>query len=532
MKKYKIPTYFIKHSKVLGILIIFLVFLISVNSITNFILNTNNSKPDYRPKMSWFWATLDLTNPSEVNNTRFYHNSPISVKGRLYNVFNESIDTSGVNVAIEVDDIVDMGHTNVTGINGYFTIRYTIDPNLYVYSSHKIEVRVTDSEPGGSGSEIKYHHFYTIDVNATSYFDILSHDDPSTPKLTEEYFNLDGYLNYDNGNGISSETVNYYWLDGSTIISQGFFDTDALGGLTNLQVPITSKSYLTLKFNYSNPPYVDYSENFISNIKVFADITWDLDIDYTTTEGAMYSLTGTLISSTDPLLRINNREVLIYYNGTILDTAITGSNGFFTSSFRIPPGNGTASIQVQLNEFVSGKDIFSPLQYILVESAPPTLPGGGDLPPFFIFSVIFFPILGGIVTVLAVYGYKYYKKQEEESRVVNIPLESKIINLKILKDSGRLEESISYLFNAIYMDLINAKYNRKRAENETIRDFAIISVKELKLTPSSIYPFIQKVEEIIYAKPFKIAEKDFYNTCELFSPVYFQLTGYNFVLNF
>ncbi|MFX1593664.1 MAG: hypothetical protein ACFFCL_13310, partial [Promethearchaeota archaeon] len=104
--------------------------------------------------------------------------------------------------------------------------------------------------------------------------------------------------------------------------------------------------------------------------------------------------------------------------------------------------------------------------------------------------------------------------------------------LKILKDSGRLEESISYLFNAIYMDLINAKYNRTRKENETIRDFAIISVKELKLTPSSIYPFIQKVEEIIYAKPFKITDKDFYNTCELFSPIYFQLTGYNFVLNF
>ncbi|MFX1242688.1 MAG: hypothetical protein ACFFA7_15675, partial [Promethearchaeota archaeon] len=123
------------------------------------------------------------------------------------------------------------------------------------------------------------------------------------------------------------------------------------------------------------------------------------------------------------------------------------------------------------------------------------------------------------------------KKQEKESRVANIPLESKFKNLKILKDSGRLEESISYLFNAIYMDLIDAKYNRKRKENETIRDFAIISVKELKLTPSSIYPFIQKVEEIIYAKPFKITEKEFYNTCELFSPIYFQLTGYNFNLN-
>lgn len=534
MKKYKIPDYFTKNSKALGILIIFLIFLINFTSFTTLVLNVNHCKPEYQPKMSWFWATLDLTNPSEVNNTRFYHNSPISVKGRVYNVFNESIDTSGLNVAIEVDDVVDMGHTNITGINGYFTIRYTINPNLDVYSSHKLEVIVTDPEPGGPESEIEYHHFYNIDVNATSYFDIDlgATDDPTIPKLTEEDFNIIGNLRFDNDNGIPLESVNYYWLEGTTIISSGSFPTDDLGSLMNLQVPITSESYLTLKFNYSNPPFVEYSEYVIPNIKVFSDIAWDLDIDYTTTEGVMYSLTGTLSSSTDSSLKINNREVVIYYNGTAIDTAITGSDGVFDSNFRIPQGNGTASIQVQLNEFVSGKDITSPLQYILVESAPPSNPGGGALPPFLIFSLIFFPILAGIVAVLAVYGYKYYKKQEEESRVVNIPLESKIINLKILKESGRLEESISYLFNAIYMDLINAKYNRIRAENETIRDFAIISVKELKLTPSSIYPFIQKVEEIIYAKPFKITEKDFYNTCELFSPVYFQLTGYNFVLNF
>ena len=154
------------------------------------------------------------------------------------------------------------------------------------------------------------------------------------------------------------------------------------------------------------------------------------------------------------------------------------------------------------------------------------------MPPFLIFSIIFFPILSIVIAVLAVFGYRYYKKQEKQSRVVNLPLESKIINLKILKDSGRLEESISYLFNAIYMDLINAKFNRTRKENETIRDFAIISVKDLKLTPASIYPFIQKVEEIIYARPFNITEEDFYNTCGLFSPIYFQLTGFNFILNF
>ena len=70
------------------------------------------------------------------------------------------------------------------------------------------------------------------------------------------------------------------------------------------------------------------------------------------------------------------------------------------------------------------------------------------------------------------------------------------MNLKILKDTERIEESLSYLFSSIFMTLIEAKYNRIRKENETIRDFAIVSVKELKLTPTAIYPFIQKIESL------------------------------------
>ncbi|MFX0023082.1 MAG: hypothetical protein ACFE9S_12215 [Candidatus Hermodarchaeota archaeon] len=534
MKKLKIPRCLKKKQNTIGILILVLIIIVNFINFTstiNLFFNETTDNINPNPKMSgWLWATLDLTNPLEVNNSRFTHYDMISVKGHLYNKIDKT-NKSGINVAIEIDDVVDMGYTDVTDSWGRFDISYTIDPFLDVYSAHKIEVVVTDLEPGGPGSEIEYHHFYIIYVNATSYFDILSHDDTSIPKLTEEDFNLNGYLNYDNGDGIVFESVNYFWFSGPSIISQGSDLTGASGALPILQVPITTASQLTLKFNYSDPPNIEFSEYSIPNIKVFSDVAWNLDIDYTTRERALYTLTGILSSSTNPSLKINNREVEVYFNGTQIDTATTRADGSFTSTFRIPDRNGTASIQVQLVNS-AGKDISSTPQLIFVESAPSSPFGGGGLPPFLIFSLIFFPILAGIVAGLAVYGYKYYKKQEKESRVVSIPLESKFRNLKILKDSGRLEESISYLYNAIYMDLIDAKYNRKRKENETIRDFAIISVKELKLTPSSIYPFIQKVEEIIYAKPFKITDKDFYSTCDLFSPIYFQLTGYNFNLNF
>ncbi|MFX1418336.1 MAG: hypothetical protein ACFE9N_05385 [Promethearchaeota archaeon] len=491
-----------------------------------FSLNNNENL-----RISYFkWATLELTNPSEVNESRFPHNSMISIKGRIYSK-SDGTNKSGIEVIIQVDSIDYPSYNDITDFNGIFTINYIIDPNLYVYSPHQIKaipINYVTNPPGGF---IENPDFYIINVNTTSYFDITSTDDPATPKLTEETFSVTGFLKFENGLGIPNKKVDYTWFDGAIIVDQDFFLTDGIGALSDIQVPITSASDLTLKLNFSEPNYVEYSENIIYNIKIFSDVTWNLNIDYTTTEGATYVLTGTLFSSTDPSLRIRNREVEVYFNNTHVASTTTNINGYFTSSFLVPLRNGTASIQVRLVNFI-GKDISSSLQYILVENAPPSLPIGGGLPPFLLFSIIFFPILGSIVVGLAVYGYKYYKKQEKESRVVNLPLESKIKNLKILKDTGRLEESISYLFNAIYMELINAKYNRKRKQNETIRDFAIISVKELRLTPSSIYPFIQKVEEIIYAKPFKITEKDFYNTCELFSPIYFQLTGYNFVLNF
>ncbi len=509
--------------------IIFFILFINLTFIFNLHFSQNGfiSFNDENPKNSATWATLDLTNPAEINNTQFPHNSTISIKGRLYIDIPPTFPgISGYNVSIEIDDVLDIRYKNITDINGYFQINYIIDPSLDVYSSHKLNVSVIDSTP----SEVEYPDFYIINVNTTSYFDIVSYDDPTIPKLTEEYFAIDGYLKNGNGTGLSDEEVYYYWLDGFNIINQGSFWTGSSGDLLDIQVPDTLSSQLTLKLNFSNIPYIGYSENSSLPIKVFSDVAWDLDIDLSTYVGARYTITGQLSSLTDSSLKINNRSVEILYDGNIVDTVQTRADGTFTSTFDITGSNGTFPIQVQLVNYAA-KDISSTPTYIFVDVALPSN-GGAELPPFLIFSVIFFPILSVIIAVLIVYALRYYRKQEEESRVVNVPLISRIKNLKILKDSGRLEESLSYLFNAIYMDLVNAKYGRARKDNETIRDFAIVSVKELKLTPATVYPFIQKIEEVIYAKPFKITEKDFYKTCELFSPIYFQLTGYNFVLNF
>ncbi|MFX1499635.1 MAG: hypothetical protein ACFFDH_01570 [Promethearchaeota archaeon] len=516
---------------IVSIFIINSIYLFNRDFISNDYLSSDNNNLENNAPI---WATLNLTNPSEINGKVFTLGSTIPIQGRLYNKILD-VGKPDYEIEIVVNNINDSAFTDRTDGNGDFQIDYVIDPNLDLYSIHNISVIITNSTPG------IYENFdyYLINVNITSYFEIISTDDPTIPKLTEEYFAINGYLRYSNGTGIPNRRVNYRWLSGpTTIISEGYFFTDPSGTLENVQVPITTVSQLTLNLSFVEAPYIDYSENLTRNIKIFSGIAWDSDIDYYPTEGDSYTVSGIIYSSTDSSLRINNRQIEIYYNGSPINpnttqTLSTASDGSFSSVFQLPEGNGTATIQLRLNND-AGRIVSSQVETIFIRARPPSNPTStdGGPPPFLVFSLIFFPIIASVAVALGIYGFFYYRKRERESRVVILPLESRIENLKILKDSGRLEEAISYLFNAVYMDLINAKYNRKRNINETIRDFAIISVKELKLTPSSIYPFIQKVEEIIYAKPFKIMEQDFYNTCELFSPIYFQLTGNNFILNF
>jgi len=503
---------------------------ISFNNVIN--SNYRNDKltkenNEINPEISATWGWLILIN-SEIDGKRYYDGTSIVIKGRLYH---KPTDTGyvGYNVSLIIDGKSIKQNNNITGLNGNFQIGYMIPDSLNIYSGHIIEAEVNNP----AGGVIMENNF-TIFVNTTSTLIITSNSAISTPYLTGETFNVQGELRYGNNTLIPNELGNQVWYDNLSFVSSGFFSTDISGQFSeNYIIPEVTSSNLDMLFNFSLPPFINYSEDIISNIEVFSDVLWVYNFDYNPTEGDLYDLAGTLYSSTDPSLRIGNRSINMYFNGSLTPdlTVMTAVDGSFSSNaFRLPMQNGTASIRFELVNS-AGKDI-SDVEFIFVENAPPPIGGGIELPPFFIFSIIFFPILIGIVVGLAVYGFFFYKKQEEESRVVAIPLESKILNFKILKESGRLEESLSYLFNAIYMDLIKAKYNRARKENETIRDFAIISVKELKLTPASIYPFIQQVEAIIYGKPYKITEEDFYKTCELFSPIYFQLTRHNFVLNF
>ncbi len=481
-----------------------------------------DGSPYIRPSAIKYF--INLTN-HEINNTRHYTGTNITIEGIIYDPIPPLEDTKGINVSIVVDGILYPEFKNTTGGGGVFKINFTIPNTLAVNVPHRIEVNVTDD------IEVLIRHHYIIYVNTSSVFQGIT--TPTIPFLSGENFTLSGTLRYENGTTIKNANVSRYWYQGASIIASGSFLTDKAGNFPPFIVPSSKARTLDLKLNYSSPPEVNYSETMIS-INVFSNISVFWDINESIYEGDEVRVRGYITSSTHPSLKINNRTIRVYYDGDLIDTTITDSNGTFSLRYTIPNGTGLRAFQVEVVNLV-GKNIISK-NIIEVQSEPTSEPVEVTITeeevPFETFLTYFIPIMIGIGAALVIGGYLYYRRVIVKSSVVNIPLAPKIKNFKILKDSGRMEESITYLFKAIYMELIKGKFGRVMREMETIRDFAIICVKDFKLNPMTIYPFIQNIEKVIYDRPFMVTEEEFNRICDLFRPIYLELTGYDFILNF
>ncbi len=115
---------------------------------------------------------------------------------------------------------------------------------------------------------------------------------------------------------------------------------------------------------------------------------------------------------------------------------------------------------------------------------------------------------------------KKKKKPEPE-----IDIKQRLDNVKVLVESNRAKEAIAYIY-LVYDDLINIKFKKPRSAHQTIREYAITCVNELekKLKPESVYPFIKKIEDIIYGGV-EPTNKELNFTIDLFSNLYNEITG-------
>ena len=119
------------------------------------------------------------------------------------------------------------------------------------------------------------------------------------------------------------------------------------------------------------------------------------------------------------------------------------------------------------------------------------------------------------------------KKKKAPEPVFDI--KQRIKNVKVLLESQRPKEAIAYIY-LIYNYVVNLKHKKPRLPHQTIREYAIICVNELEQKPESVYPFIKKIEDIIYGG-IEPTKKEFEYTMQLFSTLYKEITNKSITFN-
>ncbi|MHA1526042.1 MAG: hypothetical protein ACTSQD_03340, partial [Promethearchaeota archaeon] len=108
-------------------------------------------------------------------------------------------------------------------------------------------------------------------------------------------------------------------------------------------------------------------------------------------------------------------------------------------------------------------------------------------------------------------------------------IKQRLKNVKVLLESERPKEAIAYIY-LIYNYVVNLKHKKPRLPHQTIREYAIICVNELEQKPESVYPFIKKIEDIIYGG-MEPTKKEFEYTMQLFSTLYKEITNKTLTFN-
>jgi hypothetical protein len=119
------------------------------------------------------------------------------------------------------------------------------------------------------------------------------------------------------------------------------------------------------------------------------------------------------------------------------------------------------------------------------------------------------------------------KKKKAAEPVFDI--KQRLKNVKVLLESERPKEAIAYIY-LIYNYVVNLKHKKPRLPHQTIREYAIICVNELEQKPESVYPFIKKIEDIIYGG-MEPTKKEFEYTMQLFSTLYKEITNKTLTFN-
>ena len=102
-------------------------------------------------------------------------------------------------------------------------------------------------------------------------------------------------------------------------------------------------------------------------------------------------------------------------------------------------------------------------------------------------------------------------------------LGSKIGNIQILLHSNRRKEAIAYIF-MLYQMMCAAKFKQPKFPSQSIRDYAMVMIKNHGQNPRNVYPFIESVESVIYGGK-QPSQSMYKKSVESFAPVFKDVSG-------
>ncbi|MHA1270464.1 MAG: transglutaminase domain-containing protein [Candidatus Helarchaeota archaeon] len=364
--------------------------------------------------------------------------------------------------------------TQVDG-SGSFTANFIVSNSI---SQAEYQVNATPIS-----SLIHYNQSITSDViiNASS---AISSVEIAQTAMVGEYLNISGNLVFENGTKLAGSITIYPESNSSKNY------TVAVNGDFNLSLPIDSSfanknDNLIIQYNgapkilstsVSVPFYVGDSPAIL------------VDPPLSAYQNLPFSVYGSVSQNGNPYF--NRPVILSIYNSTHHNifniTVNTDSNGNYIANIQIPiVGNYT--IKAILN---SNSGTFTSSEI------PITITPGPNIFDMLWVLWIIIPVVAGVI--IAILGVKMAvrRREKKKKQIIVEKIDPNKIknNIQALCDGKRFKEAIIYVYLS-FLEIVAIHKGKRRQPSQTIREFAMDLVKNMKLSPKNIYSLTNLYEE-------------------------------------
>ncbi|MBD3230306.1 MAG: hypothetical protein GF329_19160 [Candidatus Lokiarchaeota archaeon] len=429
-----------------------------------------------------FGYLCDLSINSVMPGDAFRGSTTVSVSGTLSEVYYGTI-LEGETLYITFDS------TKVRNEN-YVEVSTEIDSfgnfniDFIVSEYFRENYYIVNATP--ASERIHYRNTMTSNINLNASSTLSQVDVQQTP-IVGELLNISGTLRYENGSAISDQVIIYPESNSSlntTIMTD-------VGGNFRASLPLDSSfadSTENLIVEYAGAPFVSTTS---SNTPIYigSSPTITIDAPATAYQNLNFNIYGSVTQNDNPYY---NRSVLIYVSNEThenIDSTIvsTDTNGDYSAQLSL---SDTGNYTIRTN--LTGIGGFSSSEVLITIQEAPTFQD------FLWIIWIIIPLV--IVIAVIIVGVKLMarkrKKRKKKKKKLEEEISSKGIksNIQALCDGERYKEAIIYSY-ITFLNIIGIYKGKKRAPSQTIREFAMNLVKNMKLPPKNVYPFTSLYEE-------------------------------------